>query len=158
MKPLDIRRMTEKDIEGVVRIERDLFSMPWSKASFVFEVSDNRCSYPVVGFHEGRLVAYAVAWFVSEELHIGNIAVARSMQGTGAGKQMLEHLLAEADEREVRIATLEVRVSNVRAIGLYRRYGFKGIALRKHYYSDNGEDALVMLAELGRAGGESMSL
>jgi ribosomal-protein-alanine N-acetyltransferase len=158
MKPLEIRRMTDKDIEGVLEIERDLFSMPWSEASFLFEVSDNRCSYSVVGFRGKKLAAYAVAWFVSDELHIGNIAVARPMQGTGAGKQMLENLLAEADERKVKIATLEVRVSNVRAIGLYRRYGFKGIALRKRYYSDNGEDALVMLAELRQAGGESISL
>jgi ribosomal-protein-alanine N-acetyltransferase len=150
--------MTDKDIGRVLAIERDLFSMPWSKASFIFEVSDNRCSYPVVGIRGGKLVAYAVAWFVSDELHIGNIAVARAVQGAGTGKQMLEHLLDEAGERKVKIATLEVRVSNVRAIGLYRRYGFKGIALRKRYYSDNGEDALVMLADLQRAGGESISL
>jgi ribosomal-protein-alanine N-acetyltransferase len=144
--------MAEPDIEEVLKIERDLFSMPWSKASFVFEVSDNRSSYPVVGTQAGTLVGYAVAWFVSDELHIGNIAVARPRQGSGAGKELLEHLLGEACERQVRIATLEVRVSNVRAIGLYRRYGFKGIALHRRYYSDNGEDALVMLAEIAPSG------
>ena len=89
------------------------------------------------------------AWFVGDELHIGNIAVTKARQGLGMGKQMLEHLLGEASRREVGHATLEVRVSNARAIRLYRRYGFRPIALRKRYYSDNGEDAMVMFAEIG---------
>jgi ribosomal-protein-alanine N-acetyltransferase len=152
MAALKIRKMVEPDIDEVMSIERDLFSMPWSRASFLFEVSDNRHSYAVVGLRNGTLIGYAMAWFLSNEIHIGNIAVARSEQGAGAGKQLLEHLLGEACQRQVGIATLEVRVSNARAIGLYRRYGFKGIALRRSYYSDNDEDALVMLAEIGPQG------
>jgi ribosomal-protein-alanine N-acetyltransferase len=153
---LKIRRMNEHDIEEVWEIERDLFAMPWSKASFLFEAGDNRNSYAVVGTHEDAIAGYAVAWFVGDELHIGNVAVARQLQGKGAGKQLLEHLLDEAFKRDVKHATLEVRVSNVRAINLYRAYGFKAIALRRRYYTDSGEDALVMLAEMGSGGVEGM--
>jgi ribosomal-protein-alanine N-acetyltransferase len=126
----------------------DLFTMPWSRPSFLYEVSDSRCSYPVVGLENDAIIAYAIAWFVGEELHIGNIAVERSRQGRGIGKRLLEHLLKEASLRRTAYATLEVRVSNVRAIGLYRAYGFRSIALRRRYYSDNGEDAMVMFAEI----------
>ena len=153
---LKIRRMNDRDIEEVWEIERDLFTMPWSKASFLFEAGDNRNSYAIVGTYDEAIVGYAVAWFVIDELHIGNIAVSRQLQGRGAGKQLLEHLLDEAFRREAKHATLEVRVSNVRAINLYRGYGFKAIALRRRYYTDNGEDAMVMLAELGSGGIEGM--
>jgi ribosomal-protein-alanine N-acetyltransferase len=157
MGVLDIRRMTEKDIDLVWSIEKDLFSIPWSKTSFLYEVSDNRTCLPVVALEEGTLAGYAVAWFIADELHLGNIAVARKRQGKGIGKLLLEYLLDEASRRQVRYATLEVRVSNVRAISLYRLYGFDGVAIRKGYYSDNGEDALVMLAEMGRPRRKSKS-
>jgi ribosomal-protein-alanine N-acetyltransferase len=154
MDPFEIRRMSERDIEEVWQIELDLFTMPWSRPSFLYEVSDSRNSYPVVGIEDGSVVGYAIAWFVAAELHIGNIAVTKARQGRGIGKRLLEHLLEEASHRSVDCATLEVRVSNVKAIRLYRTYGFKPIALRKRYYSDNGEDAMVMFAEIGRQGGE----
>jgi ribosomal-protein-alanine N-acetyltransferase len=142
--------MTPEDIERVWQIERSLFSMPWSKSSFLYEASDNRNSFAIVGMDDHGLVGYAIGWFVSDELHIGNVAVTEERQGEGLGKELLECMLAEAVQRGILIATLEVRVSNVKAIGLYRRYGFKGIAIRRRYYPDNGEDALVMLAEIGK--------
>jgi ribosomal-protein-alanine N-acetyltransferase len=148
--------MTDEDVEEVWNIERDVFNMPWSKASFLYEASDNRNSFAIVGTHEGTIAGYAICWFVADELHIGNVAVARHLQGKGAGKQLLEAMLDEAFHRSVKHATLEVRISNVRAINLYRGYGFKGIALRKRYYTDNGEDALVMLAELKPGGIQEM--
>ena len=153
MELLEIRKMSERDIDEVWQIELDLFTMPWSRPSFLYEVSDSRNSYPVVGVQDGSVVAYAIVWFVGDELHIGNIAVTKALQGRGMGKRLLEYLLEEASNREVEYVTLEVRVSNVRAIRLYRTYGFKPIALRKRYYSDNGEDAMVMFAELGPEGG-----
>jgi ribosomal-protein-alanine N-acetyltransferase len=155
MGQLEIRRMSERDIDEVWQIELDLFTMPWSRPSFLYEVSDSRNSYPVVGLEAGSIVGYAIAWFVADELHIGNVAVAKTWQGRGVGKQLLEHLLKEASHREVGYATLEVRVSNVKAIRLYRTYGFRPVALRKRYYSDNGEDAMVMFTEIAtRDGGQ----
>ncbi len=148
MAGFEIRMMEEQDIDAVVAIEKDLFSLPWSRASFLFEIGDRQRSYAVVGTLDGFVIAYAIGWFVPDELHIGNIAVARREQGKGYGKALVEHLLAEAQRRGIGIVTLEVRVSNARAINLYRRYGFRGVALRKGYYADNGEDALVMMLEL----------
>jgi ribosomal-protein-alanine N-acetyltransferase len=142
--------MTEAEIDEIVEIERDLFRTPWSRTSFLFEVTDSRTSFAVTARSEGELVGYAIGWFVADELHIGNIAVVRDRQGRGIGNALLLHLLDEAVRRQVRYVTLEVRASNVRAISLYRRHGFKGIAIRKRYYSDDGEDAMVMLAEIGR--------
>lgn len=150
MEVTEIRRMREGDLGEVAEIERDLFSMPWSKSSFLFEISNSKTSYAITALSAGVVVGYAVAWFVADELHIGNVAVARPVQGNGVGKILVEHLLSEAAGRETAYATLEVRASNVRAINLYRRYGFRGIAIRKHYYSDNGEDALVMMADIGK--------
>lgn len=143
-----IRRMREEDIDEVYRIEEDLFPMPWPRRSFVFEVENEKTSYAIVATEGEVIVGYAIGWFVSDELHIGNVAVRRDRQGGGVGRGLLEDFLREASVREVSCVTLEVRASNVKAIALYRRYGFKGIAIRRNYYTDNGEDALVMLAEL----------
>lgn len=148
MAGIEIRRMVQTDVDRVVSIEKELFSLPWSRASFLYEIGDRQRSYAIVAAQEGVVIGYAIGWFVADELHIGNIAVTRDEQGKGYGKALLEHLLEEANRRGVRIITLEVRVSNARAINLYRLYGFKGVALRKSYYVDNGEDALVMILEI----------
>jgi ribosomal-protein-alanine N-acetyltransferase len=158
MEPLKIRRMRVDDIDEVWKIEQDLFTMPWPKTIFLYEVSDDRNSYPIVGILDEAITAYAIGWFVGDELHIGNIAVARGKQGAGLGTRLLEEMLCEGARRGSEYATLEVRASNVRAINLYRRYGFRGVAMRERYYADTGEDALVMLAEIGgkdRSEGES---
>ncbi len=145
--------MRENDIDEVYRIEEDLFPVPWPRRSFVFEVGNARTTYAIVATEENAIIGYAIGWFVEEELHIGNIAVRRDRQGTGVGKGMLDNIMREASTRQASYITLEVRASNVKAIGLYRRYGFKGIAIRRQYYTDNGEDALVMMAEIGRREG-----
>jgi ribosomal-protein-alanine N-acetyltransferase len=144
--------MSTDDVDEIWRLEQDLFTMPWSKASLLLEAAGNRNTLSIVGLEGGRIAGYAIGWFVSDEFHIGNVAVARDRQGRGAGRQLVEYMLKEALARGSAIATLEVRVSNVKAIALYRRYGFRGVAIRKRYYGDNGEDALVMFAELGERG------
>jgi ribosomal-protein-alanine N-acetyltransferase len=146
--------MTVEDIGRVCELERELFTMPWPETSFLYEVSGNDLSFPIVGVEDGEVVGYAIAWFVCDELHIGNIAVTGKRQGSGLGKRLLEHMLIEAGKREAAFATLEVRASNVRAISLYRSHGFKGIAIRKNYYTDNKEDALIMMADIGHNRGE----
>ena len=149
---MEIRRMTVTDIQRVCELEKELFSMPWPRSSFLYEISGNDRSFPIVGLEDGEIVAYAIAWFVCDELHIGNVAVSIRRQGSGLGKALLRHLLDEAASRGTAFATLEVRASNVRAIGLYRNHGFKGIAIRKNYYTDNREDALIMMADIGHNG------
>jgi ribosomal-protein-alanine N-acetyltransferase len=152
---MEIRKMSVADLDRVCELERELFTMPWPKTSFLYEVSGNDRAFPIVGVEDGEVVGYAIAWFVCDELHIGNVAVTGKMQGRGLGKLLLEHMLAEAGRREAAFATLEVRASNARAISLYRSHGFKGIAIRKNYYTDNKEDALIMMADIGHNMGEA---
>jgi len=126
-------------------LKEEIFPMPWSRTSFEAELAADRCAFPWVVEKEGEVVAYLVSWLVEDELHVGNIAVAPSLQGEGVGRALFAHCLRAAFERGVTRATLEVRVSNARAIALYEDHGFIPVAMRKGYYSDTGEDALVML-------------
>ena len=91
--------------------------------------------------------AYAVAWFIVDEIHIGNVAVRPEHQGQGIGQAVLRSILEEGERRGMTYATLEVRPSNTRALALYERFGVRRIAVRKQYYRDNREDALVLSLE-----------
>ena len=143
--PVNIRPMTACDLDRVCAIEEEIFPMPWSRTSFEDELAGNKCAFPWVVEKAGDVVAYLVSWLVEDELHIGNIAVAPSLQGEGIGRALFAHCLERAAARGVTRATLEVRASNARAIALYESNGFIPVAMRKRYYSDSGEDAVVML-------------
>jgi ribosomal-protein-alanine N-acetyltransferase len=141
--------MDLSDVADVSALERRVFTDPWSPDSFLAEVERKpEIGYPVVVRDGSELVAYAVAWFIVDELHIGNIAVAPCRQKRGIGAMLLEHLVAEGVRRGMIFATLEVRPSNHAAIALYERFGFRKIAVRKKYYRDNREDAHVMALAL----------
>lgn len=144
-KPPRIRPMAAGDIGRVCEIEEEVFPMPWSRESFEQELAPGKCAFPWVAEKDSVVVAYMISWLVEDELHVGNIAVAPSLQGSGIGRALFAHCLNEAVERGASLATLEVRVSNARAIALYESHGFIPVAMRKGYYSDSGEDALVML-------------
>lgn len=142
---LTIRPLAATDIDRVCQIEEAVFSMPWSRESFEGELEDDGTAFSWVAEQGGELVAYFVAWLIEDELHIGNIAVAPSSRRRGIAGRLLTYCLARAVERGVSLATLEVRVSNASAIALYEGHGFQPVAVRRGYYSDNGEDAIVML-------------
>lgn len=146
-------RMTLADVAEVAALEEEVFTDPWSADSFLAEVERKPdIGYPVVIRDErDDLLAYAVVWFIVDELHIGNIAVRGREQGQGIGTTLMEHILAEGHRRGMMFATLEVRPSNDRAVALYRRLGFREIAVRKNYYRDNREDALVLALPLSTA-------
>lgn len=143
--PVHIRPMRSSDLDRVCGIEEEIFPCPWSRKSFEDELAADRCAFPWVVEKDGGVVGYMISWLVEDELHVGNIAVVPMLQGTGVGRTLFAHCLRAAIERGVTRATLEVRVGNARAIALYESHGFIPVALRKGYYSDTGEDALVML-------------
>ena len=143
-RELSIRAMVRADLDRVVEIEHAVFPAPWSRASFEGELAGDS-SLQWVAEREGSVVGYLMSWLVADELHIGNIAVAPAAQRQGIGRELLRFCLDDAAARGVAYATLEVRVSNGRAIRLYEAFGFTPVAMRRRYYSDTGEDALVMM-------------
>jgi len=141
--------MDLSDVVDVATLEREVFTDPWSADSFLAEVERKpEIGYPVVIRDDGRLIAYAVAWFIVDELHVGNIAVHPDFQGRGLATLLLEHLMDEGRRRDMVFATLEVRPSNAPALALYGKFGFRQIARRRNYYRDNREDALVLATAL----------
>jgi ribosomal-protein-alanine N-acetyltransferase len=137
------RKMELADLEQVCRLEERLFSPPWSRQAFISEVSENDYALPVVLLHDGQVIGYWVLYMVLEEAHLANIAVAPEYQGHGLGRWMLQQALTQADIHRCEMIYLEVRISNYRAIDLYKKAGFIELGVRRRYYEDK-EDALLM--------------
>jgi ribosomal-protein-alanine N-acetyltransferase len=139
--------MKPEDVDEVSLLERVIFPMPWPGQAFLNELKEAPTSFCLVA-RNGRLLAgYMVAWFVYDEAHLGNIAVRPELRRQGVATRLMQELLREAEARSVKRITLEVRVSNIDAIRIYRGFGFKAISIRRCYYVDNREDAFVMLKE-----------
>ncbi len=140
-----IRRMRLEDIEHVSRLERRCYTLPWSSSAYVTEVGNPNAYYTVAKIGE-TVVGYAGMWVIMDEAHLTTIAVDPSFQGRKIGERLLLDLIDEGVRRGAERATLEVRERNRVAHNLYLKYGFGDVAVRKNYYSDNGENALIMWA------------
>jgi ribosomal-protein-alanine N-acetyltransferase len=138
--------MERKDLPRVMEIERECFPVPWSENAYLTEIH-NRSAYYVVACSENLVVGYAGMWLVMDEAHITTLGVARSHRRQRIAEQLLINLLDEAMHRGARRATLEVRESNLAAQSLYKKFEFTPVAIRRGYYTDNREDALVMWIE-----------
>ncbi len=147
---LTISRMSQSDIRAVMRIEARSFSTSWPPSAFASELSDNKLAHYFIGRvgdpRTGVIVAYGGIWVILEDSHITTIAVHPDWRGRKYGEELLVHLLHEAIERGASWITLEARESNVVAQNLYKKYGFTIVSTRRAYYSDNGENAVVMWA------------
>ncbi|MBM7650519.1 ribosomal-protein-alanine N-acetyltransferase [Bacillus ectoiniformans] len=148
MNDLEIRPMTVDDINMVCEIEHHSFSVPWTKDSFYREIVTNNFAIYHVAVHDQKVVGYCGMWLVLDETQITNIAVLPEYRGKGFGERLLLHAMETAKSKGGSIMTLEVRVSNRPAQGLYEKLGFAPGGIRKNYYSDNQEDALVMWVNL----------
>lgn len=138
--------MNAADVDAVHEIEELCFKTPWSKESFLHEVTENQCARYVVARDEGRAVAYAGCWFIIDEGHITNIAVHPDYRGRGVGEEVTRRLIQLAADSGMVWMTLEVRRSNKIAQSLYHKLGFIDVGYRKRYY-ENSEDALIMALE-----------
>jgi [ribosomal protein S18]-alanine N-acetyltransferase len=136
-----VRRLAYSDLPAVISIERRSFPTPWSLAMFVLELSkpSGICLAAEVG---EELAGYVVCSRYDQVWHLMNIAVAPEHRGSGVAGRLMRRLIEES--RGTLPFTLEVRVSNDRAIGMYERFGFRSAGVRPRYYHDNGEDALIM--------------
>ncbi|MCL2817806.1 MAG: ribosomal protein S18-alanine N-acetyltransferase [Clostridiales bacterium] len=142
-----IRRLVPDDLEDILRIERASFSAPWSRESYERELSANPLAYYLGCFLAGRLAGYAGFWLILDEGHIANVAVDPDCRGRGVGGFLLENLISLCFVSGGRWMTLEVRVSNLAAQGLYHKLGFVDLGRRPGYYGD-GEDAIIMWKDL----------
>jgi ribosomal-protein-alanine N-acetyltransferase len=144
---VELRRLEAGDLDAVEEIERTSYPTPWSRAMFAAELQKSS-SLAIGAYHEtGELVGYAIVSRYVDAWHVMNIAVVPEFRRRGIARSLLERLfeVTAADPR--RGYTLEVRVSNADAIRLYERLGFEARGLRRGYYTDNREDALIMWRE-----------
>lgn len=143
MNEINIRRMTLGDVDAVHAIEESTFPKPWTKEDFIREMTENACARYLVAEKEGHIIGFAGAWIVLDESHITNIAIVKDERGKGYGKALTQALMQYAANLGVVYATLEVRRSNTVAQNLYKALNFVYVGVRKRYYEDNGEDALI---------------
>ena len=144
-----IEEMKLSDLDEVETLEKDLFKNDaWPRSSYEYEINENTLSKMYVLRENGEIISYGGMWFLFENVDITTIGTNRKYWHQGYGQKMLEHLLQVAKENGCEFAHLEVRVSNEKAINLYKKLGFEIIRTRKGYYSDNNEDAYDMMKGL----------
>lgn len=136
--------MDLEDLEAIYEIESSSFSVPWSKESLRNELTMNQFSYYLVAELEGQVIGYGGMWIIADEAHVTNIAIAPSYRGQGWGEKLVRAMKQTAVEQGAVGMTLEVRPSNAIALKLYEKMGFYKTGTRPKYYSDDGEDALIM--------------
>lgn len=139
-----IREMTVAHVDGVSAIEERSFPTPWSRHAFISEITENSMADYVVALAGQEVVGYGGMWTVFDEAHITNIAVAPEWRRLGIGSMLLRELALRARAKGVNRMTLEVRVSNYPARHLYEKFGFVRKGLRRGYYADTQEDAIIM--------------
>jgi ribosomal-protein-alanine N-acetyltransferase len=148
---MKIRDATQRDLPGIIEIERLSFGDPWSHSSFVRELSLPFSRLIVASDSingDERLTGFLCRWLVADECHILNVAVHPQMRRRGIADQLMSTALAEAKIQKAQVVTLEVRRSNLAARSLYRKFDFEERRLRRNYYG-RGEDAVVMELKLG---------
>jgi [ribosomal protein S18]-alanine N-acetyltransferase len=147
-----IEPMRVEDLDEVLDIERVSFPNPWSRHAFLYELRENRVARLWVGRAADEpsapVIAYLCLWLIADEVHVTNFAVQPSLRQQGIGRQLMGTLLELYRQQGATRAALEVRPSNHGARRLYEAFGFRQVGLRRGYYFDTGEDALLMEARL----------
>lgn len=142
-----IRPMSTADLPRVMEIEYACYTMPWNETTFRGLLRRSDADLFVLEA-DGVVAGYAVFWSVLDQGELGNVAVSPEWRRRGFARRLLDAVTARARERRIREVFLEVRVSNLRAQHIYRRYGFREVGRRRNYYMEPVEDALVMRKDL----------
>jgi [ribosomal protein S18]-alanine N-acetyltransferase len=142
------RLANASDIDDILGIEQASFAVPWSREAFYREIVENQFAYYLVIEDSFQPIGYCGIWLVMDEAHVTNIAILPSYRGRKLGELLMKEAIKLAKRHGAATMTLEARVSNHVAQNLYKKLGFQAGGIRKNYYSDNGEDALVMWVEL----------
>lgn len=139
--------MRRRHLRSVLRIESQVYPRPWSLSLFLSELALRTSRYYIVARVDGTVVGYAGLMFTGDDGHVTTIAVEPALHRAKIGTRLLAALAREARRREARNMTLEVRVTNTVAQAMYGQFGFKPAGVRRNYYVETNEDALVMWAE-----------
>ncbi len=143
-----IMPMELKDLDGVKQIENLSFNNPWSRAAYENELCENELAHYFTVKDGDKVIAYGGMWLILDEAHITNFAVHPEYRKRGIGKKLLRGIINFGILKGIKSFTLEVKKSNSIAIGLYSGMGFVKAGIRKGYYSDTGEDALIMWLDI----------
>lgn len=138
-----VNLMDENDIDGVLDVSSLSFSLPWSKESYIQELNNPLAHYFIAKV-DSKVIGFVGTWIILDESHITNIAVHPNYRKQGVASKLLEALLKYCKSKGCIAYTLEVRASNKNAQELYLKHGFKKDGIRKGYYEDNKEDAILM--------------
>ena len=144
---ITVRPMVMTDVDGVMAVEQDSFLTPWSRSAFEEELAQNRLARYIVAVENDEIVGYAGTWLVINEAHVTNVAVSGQRRREGIGRLLMQKLMELARDNDMESMTLEVRVSNAAARHLYEQLGFVEAGIRKNYYSETKEDALILWCE-----------
>jgi len=142
-----IRKMALEDLDTIMILESQLFSCPWTLENYRFELTENPYGHYVV-LDEKGIKGYLGLWVNEDALQITTLGVDTAYQNRGYGKALVQYAIDHAEGINATVITLEVRISNQKAIQLYESFGFKKAALRKQYYSHPDEDAILMMKQL----------
>ncbi|MES5059187.1 ribosomal protein S18-alanine N-acetyltransferase [Bacillus velezensis] len=143
-----IRSMRPEDIDQIYEIETASFTSPWTKDSFYHELLENPYAHYLVIEKDGCLAGYCGIWIIIDDAQITNIAIKPEYRGQSLGEALFRSAIELCREKKARRLSLEVRVSNHPAQSLYKKFGLQAGGIRKQYYTDNGEDALLMWVTL----------
>lgn len=144
-----IRKAADRDLEQILEIEEHCFTSRWTKEMFLYELHENAFGHLYVLEEEHEIVGFIDFWTTFECCQLANIAVHPNHQGKGCSRVLMNRMLEVAEKEQCESVMLEVRPSNDAARALYNSYEFIEVNIRKGYYSDNGEDAIVMCKALG---------
>jgi ribosomal-protein-alanine N-acetyltransferase len=145
---IQLAHMKNIHLDQVATIENSSFPTPWSRSAFAQELANNDFAYYIVALMDNQVAGYAGMWIILDEGHITTIAVHPNHLRQGIGTILLNALLREAKNRDCVKMTLEVRPFNRSALDLYEKNGFMSYGVRPGYYSDTGEDAVIMWMDI----------
>lgn len=140
---IKIEAMTLNHVDHVLEISKESFPISWSRNSFINEIKNPLAHY-LVAIFDTKVVGFVGVWIVVGEANITNIAVSNSFRGKGIGNLLMENIINLCKENHTKDMNLEVRASNITAQNLYEKFGFVKETVRKKYYEDNKEDAIIM--------------
>ncbi len=142
--PFEIVDVKMEHINGIEAIERQCFSLPWSRQALISQLPDSMHVFIAAVNEQDAVLGYVGMMYVLDEGYISNVAVSPSCRRQGIADALIDTLVCKAEEKQLSFVTLEVRESNTAAISLYKKHGFTEVGLRKNYYEKPTENAILM--------------